>query len=590
MTQSSAAHKGSSDPYDGDVSFDAIDAVLNTHNKTKSSFRAKPPALQEIERVDAYCEPISELTESFNEASEAKLAKEPSKKYQCEFCLKCFRSKGHLKDHRRIHTNEKPYSCPSCNITFRQKSHMYKHLERGACGKSSKSARKEKQDKSGESGKGRHTCSVCNKSFKRKLALTNHIKTHLTPNNDYEKPEKDILEYFEDISDDFLNTAEENDVSDMITPIKRTPESVSKTGTNPQKPYECEVCNKGFRMKSHLTDHRRIHTGEKPFACPQCDKTFRQKSALTQHLLSACQKRLFRDDNETPKTVTAGKRGRRKIKNMCGVCSKIFTSKNALEKHMKTHEISDSVIEENAMLELENMPDFSALAQDDLQLTILKQEPEVADDSSPTKNGHAYDYSLKYTCHFCQKRFSRRGQLIKHLRSHKDEKSPSNQPETHYKCTLCDKIIDKENDIEKHVHSHEKKFKCAKCGMVFFEDSELKAHTGSPVCMENFANLLTVIAERSICLQTDEDISNEVKTKTEKNTDDFVNDTNASSVRFEIDPNIIKKMENDSNPDQTNTNISHGDIQNTTIDDVNDDAIQGYTKAETDDEDRCLRL
>ena len=30
------------------------------------------------------------------------------------------------------------------------------------------------------------------------------------------------------------------------------------------KPYVCDMCEKGFRKKKHLKEHHRIHTGEKP--------------------------------------------------------------------------------------------------------------------------------------------------------------------------------------------------------------------------------------------------------------------------------------------------------------------------------------
>ena len=49
------------------------------------------------------------------------------------------------------------------------------------------------------------------------------------------------------------------------------------------KPFACDICEKSFRTKTHLTTHRRIHTGEKPYECAICKKSFISSSSLAYH-------------------------------------------------------------------------------------------------------------------------------------------------------------------------------------------------------------------------------------------------------------------------------------------------------------------
>lgn len=49
------------------------------------------------------------------------------------------------------------------------------------------------------------------------------------------------------------------------------------------KPCKCEHCEKRFRTSSELAVHRRHHTGERPYHCQFCDKKFAKFGGLKVH-------------------------------------------------------------------------------------------------------------------------------------------------------------------------------------------------------------------------------------------------------------------------------------------------------------------
>nr|CAD2192016.1 unnamed protein product [Meloidogyne enterolobii] len=64
---------------------------------------------------------------------------------------------------------------------------------------------------------------------------------------------------------------------------------ITSLNTSPNIPttkaFVCEICNKAFRFRSNLAEHRSVHTAVKPFVCKFCGKSSRLKGNLTKHIL-----------------------------------------------------------------------------------------------------------------------------------------------------------------------------------------------------------------------------------------------------------------------------------------------------------------
>lgn len=80
-------------------------------------------------------------------------------------------------------------------------------------------------------------------------------------------------------------------------------------------PYKCETCGRSFRTRNSLNVHNRTHTGVKPLVCnhPGCGKRFAESSNLAKH-----------------------KRTHMAPQFKCPICSRMFTRKDHLRRHMQT--------------------------------------------------------------------------------------------------------------------------------------------------------------------------------------------------------------------------------------------------------------
>lgn len=104
-----------------------------------------------------------------------------------------------------------------------------------------------------------------------------------------------------------------------------------------ERPFQCHICDKSFRRKSHLTVHVARHSGEGKFVCGICRKAYPVRDELNKHLLS--HRKMFEEGGEEEIEV----------KYQCGLCDlKEFDSQEDLNDHWdEEHEAeTDEAVEQ----------------------------------------------------------------------------------------------------------------------------------------------------------------------------------------------------------------------------------------------------
>ncbi|ORX45141.1 hypothetical protein BCR36DRAFT_300216 [Piromyces finnis] len=78
--------------------------------------------------------------------------------------------------------------------------------------------------------------------------------------------------------------------------------------------------------------------------------------------------------------------------------------------------------------------------------------------------------TLRFSCKFCAKTFSRLNNLVIHQKTHLNKQE--------FKCDICSQVFSRKHDLTRHqrIHSGEKPFHCDICGKSFSRMDALKRH------------------------------------------------------------------------------------------------------------------
>nr|XP_036221668.1 zinc finger protein 567 isoform X3 [Bactrocera oleae] len=162
--------------------------------------------------------------------------------YVCVDCGKQFTQITNLNNHRRLHTGERPFVCiePECGRSFAQVTNLNNHM---------KTHHKVQQ----------YCCNQCPKKFTQVTSLNQHLQAHAGITGYYcpRCPDKTFKQQ-----------------SQLHTHMKSHGMAF---------PYECTKCDEKFLQQAHLDQHLKMHD-EFKYKCDTCPSSFNQETLLKKHV------------------------------------------------------------------------------------------------------------------------------------------------------------------------------------------------------------------------------------------------------------------------------------------------------------------
>ncbi len=426
------------------------------------------------------------------------------KPFVCDFCAKGFRQKITLTIHRRTHTGEKPYKCDDCGERFPQAGSLYAHRRRRRGGEDR--CPNAQQHVS-------HRCGVCNRGFTSLSALERHVEVH---------------------------TGESPHECDVCGGGFKD-ETLLREHKVTHRNYNCKLCEFSTTHRRILIKHMRTHKGEGLYKCELCDFSCDQKGNLTQHMGTHsgvryhCNQCDFSTVFRTNLNRHTRNEHRKDQSHQCDVCDARFGCTDHLVSHMRTHtrerpykcELCDFSATQSQNLTLHmrthtgekpyacDMCDFSTSTSGNLtkhkqrrhtgQKASLPEPPQQNQKQKLFRCGMceyrcADAHTLKihtrvhtgerYSCHLCDKSFTRSDHLNDHLLRHRRKPHRTSTCNRPYECDLCGRGFRTKLGVHNHRKAHLKHvggkhvllsdnravFRCGVCGLTFRGRERLQVH------------------------------------------------------------------------------------------------------------------
>lgn len=228
--------------------------------------------------------------------------------FKCAECGKVFANYKSFINHARKHKKCLRYCCEYCNKQF---AYIKKHIN------------------SSHGDICLNTCQNCGAMFENEELLQDHLifygkryKKTRQRSKEYDLKCQDCNKEFKSRSNlqqhRLVHTERSREFSCHVCGKMFFTKGTLGTHMNTHedmKPFKCEFCPMAFRARGNLQSHISLHSGAKPFVCEQCGKSFRVKRHLKSHSIVHTDLMPY----------------------ICEYCNKPFRFKTRLNLHLRQH-------------------------------------------------------------------------------------------------------------------------------------------------------------------------------------------------------------------------------------------------------------
>ncbi|KAL0809978.1 hypothetical protein ABMA28_010822 [Loxostege sticticalis] len=244
------------------------------------------------------------------------------------------------------------------------------------------------------------------------------------------------------------------------------------TAVHCQEPclFNCPHCSKVFNRQGPLRKHIWYAHSLKPRAtCAYCGKTYVNKDGLKAHLMI-----------QHPKEVSAVEASKRYV---CQECGKPFKSPSHLAKHAMKHSPSrdyycvecDKSFKSDAILQHHLKTASPHINYAELPLSCQHCDKRFSIRRDLNRHMNRIHLNIKpFQCDRCDKAYVNGWSLTEHKRLvHEGYKRPMKFP-----CKLCDKVFDRNSILKSHIRTHtgERPYQCSECPASFSQASIRATH------------------------------------------------------------------------------------------------------------------